>query len=230
MSYSYWVTPKSQFISRYIEARKLDRPRCAYCGCELVITTCDAKLIQAMGEEIRLIGISDPVVFQDGFGEYTKDHIVPKSRGGADTKDNLLLACKKCNSAKGALTGYEFYFLQERRGRKLNLTGVTLEELAQKDASVQNPSLQKDRTRKAWAYSHIEQWTALALNDEVELRIGARVDSQELGRGIVVEVYRPDIFVVAFADGKRYRFNRHQYAEYFSWNQQNDRRRLESPF
>lgn len=38
----------------------------------------------------------------------TKDHIVPKSRGGKTTPDNIVLCCKPCNQRKGALTPDEY--------------------------------------------------------------------------------------------------------------------------
>ncbi len=37
----------------------------------------------------------------------TLDHVVPKSRGGKTTWDNLATACKRCNSKKGDLTPEE---------------------------------------------------------------------------------------------------------------------------
>ncbi len=33
--------------------------------------------------------------------DLTIDHVVPKSRGGVDTWENLVTACKKCNNKKG---------------------------------------------------------------------------------------------------------------------------------
>lgn len=36
------------------------------------------------------------------------DHINPRSRGGADTPDNLVAACKPCNTSKGAKTPFEW--------------------------------------------------------------------------------------------------------------------------
>ncbi len=36
------------------------------------------------------------------------DHILPKSRGGSDRLDNLVLACPTCNCRKGALTPEEW--------------------------------------------------------------------------------------------------------------------------
>jgi len=32
------------------------------------------------------------------------DHLTPKSLGGADVASNLVLACRRCNSARGAMT------------------------------------------------------------------------------------------------------------------------------
>tara|TARA_R100000008_G_C3523451_1_gene135273 strand:- start:145 stop:669 length:525 start_codon:yes stop_codon:yes gene_type:complete len=34
--------------------------------------------------------------------ELTLDHVIPKSRGGRNTWENLVVACKKCNQKKGA--------------------------------------------------------------------------------------------------------------------------------
>jgi len=33
----------------------------------------------------------------------TVDHIRPKSKGGTDTADNLVTACRPCNQAKGSM-------------------------------------------------------------------------------------------------------------------------------
>jgi len=39
--------------------------------------------------------------------ELTIDHIIPKSKGGIDSWDNLVSACKKCNNKKGDKTPEE---------------------------------------------------------------------------------------------------------------------------
>ncbi|WP_234736376.1 HNH endonuclease [Tellurirhabdus bombi] len=39
--------------------------------------------------------------------ELTLDHVLPKSRGGKTNWDNLVSACKRCNSRKGDLTPEE---------------------------------------------------------------------------------------------------------------------------
>ena len=42
----------------------------------------------------------------------TRDHVVPKSRGGTDAIANIVMACANCNGVKGSMTGTEFiYFL-----------------------------------------------------------------------------------------------------------------------
>ncbi len=40
----------------------------------------------------------------------TVDHVVPKSKGGSDDLDNLVLCCKSCNSKKQDLSVHEFKF------------------------------------------------------------------------------------------------------------------------
>jgi 5-methylcytosine-specific restriction enzyme A len=39
--------------------------------------------------------------------ELTMDHLIPVVRGGATSKNNVVVSCKPCNSAKGYLTRAE---------------------------------------------------------------------------------------------------------------------------
>ena len=41
-------------------------------------------------------------------GETTRDHIIPKAKGGPTTSDNLLICCRECNQRKGHLDLEEF--------------------------------------------------------------------------------------------------------------------------
>jgi 5-methylcytosine-specific restriction protein A len=40
--------------------------------------------------------------------ELTMDHIIPLSRGGSSTKDNIVAACKTCNNKKKHLLSFEW--------------------------------------------------------------------------------------------------------------------------
>lgn len=42
------------------------------------------------------------------------EHIIPKSRGGPDTMDNMVLACQKCNLEKGDKDPFEWYGLERK--------------------------------------------------------------------------------------------------------------------
>lgn len=44
---------------------------------------------------------------QFNYGELTRDHILPRSRGGGDTWVNLVAACKRCNNHKADRTPEE---------------------------------------------------------------------------------------------------------------------------
>lgn len=42
------------------------------------------------------------------------DHLVPRSKGGPDTAENHVLACKHCNFSKGSKGLYEWYGLSRK--------------------------------------------------------------------------------------------------------------------
>lgn len=65
--------------------------RCCYCGCLTVYATPKSP------------------------NHATIDHDIPKARGGRDFQ-NTVLACVRCNGAKGDMTGEEFrHFIAKRR-------------------------------------------------------------------------------------------------------------------
>ena len=44
----------------------------------------------------------------------TWDHVVPRSRGGSNAVENLVLACRSCNNLKGNKTLAEFLIASSR--------------------------------------------------------------------------------------------------------------------
>ena len=58
------------------------------------------QLIRKYGGRCVLCG--EQVVLQEGcLNSATIDHVIPLSKGGADTINNMQLACAKCNHDKG---------------------------------------------------------------------------------------------------------------------------------
>ncbi len=51
--------------------------------------------------------------------EIHMDHVIPESKGGPTTYDNLQVTCRKCNLAKGVLTESEF--MDRLRTRAINI-------------------------------------------------------------------------------------------------------------
>ena len=51
--------------------------------------------------------------------EIHMDHVIPESKGGSTTFDNLQVTCRKCNLAKGVLSESEF--TNRLRTRAMNI-------------------------------------------------------------------------------------------------------------
>lgn len=58
------------------------------------------------------------------FNEATKDHVIPKSKGGTNHDFNLVLACRKCNNDKDSIFPYFDANGQEVKPRRMLSTGV----------------------------------------------------------------------------------------------------------
>ncbi|CDN16190.1 HNH endonuclease family protein [Richelia intracellularis] len=50
--------------------------------------------------------------------ELTIDHVVPRSRGGGDSWENLVTACVRCNVKKGSRTPQEAHMLLRKPPRR----------------------------------------------------------------------------------------------------------------
>jgi len=56
----------------------------------------------------------DECIYCGAKGNLSVDHLIPLSRGGLDTPDNAVMACRSCNSSKGSKGVYEWYGLEGR--------------------------------------------------------------------------------------------------------------------
>ncbi|GAA2880437.1 hypothetical protein GCM10010472_43090 [Pseudonocardia halophobica] len=54
----------------------------------------------------------------------TTDHLVPKVKGGPSWVENEVVACRRCNAARGHRSPAEWFAECERRGWEPNLTAV----------------------------------------------------------------------------------------------------------
>ena len=51
----------------------------------------------------------DECIYCHSKTDLTTEHILPRSRGGPDTVDNVIRVCKSCNSSKGSKRLYEWF-------------------------------------------------------------------------------------------------------------------------
>ena len=51
----------------------------------------------------------------------TKDHVFPRSKGGANDMDNIIMVCKTCNSSKGNMDLFEWYAEVRKEWPPLNI-------------------------------------------------------------------------------------------------------------
>ena len=62
----------------------------------------------------------------------TTDHVFPRSKGGANDMDNIIMVCKTCNSSKGNMG------LKDRKGITLSFEDVKHYQLSSMCRSRQN--------------------------------------------------------------------------------------------
>ena len=75
------------------------RERCrAYWHRKRAQTSDDSALVDFYAEQLR----SEPCHYCGACGNTTIDHVVPISKGGAHSIENIVPACQPCNSSKGA--------------------------------------------------------------------------------------------------------------------------------
>jgi len=68
----------------------------------------------AIREYIRERDLPTQCIYCQSSTNLSFDHLIPRSRGGPDIGDNVVLACKTCNSSKGNKGVYEWFKLDRR--------------------------------------------------------------------------------------------------------------------
>ena len=59
----------------------------------------------------------------------TKDHVFPRDKGGNNDMDNIIMVCKSCNSSKGNLDLFEWYFEVLHKWPSLNVLAHYLKNI-----------------------------------------------------------------------------------------------------
>ncbi len=75
------------------------------------------------------------------------DHLIPRAKNGADTADNHVLACRTCNSSKGAKGIYEWYGLKRKDELSRVVAGKYLKllyEIHEKNGTLDETDLNGD--------------------------------------------------------------------------------------
>jgi hypothetical protein len=68
-------------------------------------------------------------VFCGSLADLTTDHLIPKSRGGDDSADNVVLACQPCNASRGEKGIFEWFGLIEKDKLHRLVAGKYLKQL-----------------------------------------------------------------------------------------------------
>jgi len=68
----------------------------------------------SLREYIREREVTGQCIYCGGTGDLSVDHLIPRSRGGIDSGDNAVLACRPCNSSRGDKGIYEWFELEKR--------------------------------------------------------------------------------------------------------------------
>ena len=78
--------------------------KCVCCGINGVIFIVEKSCLSNRIFHMNLYGFDE----NNNLRMITKDHIIPKSKGGKDHISNMQTMCKKCNEEKGILLPGEF--------------------------------------------------------------------------------------------------------------------------
>ncbi len=75
----------------------------------------------------------------------TTDHLVPRNRGGDDSADNLVLACKSCNASRGDKGIFEWVGLKKKDELHRLVAGKYLKQLMRVHEEAETLEISKDQ-------------------------------------------------------------------------------------
>ncbi len=85
-----------------------DHYRCRYCGIQVIYTSEARKIWRRFGLENFQMSQDNDIAHGTLRAFYNSfDHVVPRSRGGQNTADNIVTACYACNFGKDNYTLYQ---------------------------------------------------------------------------------------------------------------------------
>lgn len=80
-------------------------------------------------EYIKEQDVSGQCIYCGSKKDLSVDHLIPRARGGPETGDNAVTACKLCNSSRGEKGIYEWFELNRRNNVPRIVEGKYLKEL-----------------------------------------------------------------------------------------------------
>jgi hypothetical protein len=84
-------------------------------------------------------------VFCRSTSDLTTDHLVPRSRGGDDSADNVVLACQPCNTSRGEKGVFEWLGLREKDRLHRLVAGKYLKQLVRLHEQAGTLEVSKDQ-------------------------------------------------------------------------------------
>jgi hypothetical protein len=84
-------------------------------------------------------------VYCGSAADLTTDHLIPRSRGGDDSADNVVLACQSCNTSRGEKGVFEWLGLKEKDKLHRLVAGKYLKHLLTLHERAGTHEVTKDR-------------------------------------------------------------------------------------
>jgi hypothetical protein len=77
--------------------------------------------------------------------DLTTDHLIPRSRGGDDSADNVVVACQPCNTSRGEKGIFEWFGLKEKDRLHRLVAGKYLKQLLTLHEEARTIEISKDQ-------------------------------------------------------------------------------------